>query len=144
MITFEAINLQNRDHYNYLKGVIKCVLCEDTKGIVAIRDGQVVAAMVADSWAHNSCQVHVGVSDPLALKHGLHKEFANWVFNVCGRGMIIGLTPSNNKKARKLNKHFGFKEIFIIPDGFDKGIDYVVTQIKREDCKYLTNISEVA
>ena len=135
MITFRALNLRSPD-ITWLREHVQCVLCEDTKGIVAERDGAIVGMMVADSWTANSCQVHNAVTDTLAFKHGLHVEFADYVFGVCGRKMMIGLVPSDNAKAIKINNHYGFTQIACVPDALSDGVDYLVMQMTSDECRY--------
>jgi len=120
----------------WLKEHVKCVLCEDTKGIVAERDGVIVAMYVLDSWSHNSVQCHHAVLDPLAFKHGIHIEVVRYVFGVCGRKLIIGLTPANNAKAVRIAKHLGFTEHTRIPDAYDVGVDYIIFRMTAEECPY--------
>ena len=137
MITFRAIDiLTSPGDVEWLRNNIKCVLCEDTKGIVAERDGVIVGMMVADSWTENSCQVHQAVADTLAFKHGLHIEFAEYVFGVAGRKMMLGLTPSDNAEAIKLNEHYGFTEFTRVPDAVRDGVDYIVYRMTAADCLY--------
>ena len=138
MITFRALDMASMADLRYVKELVQCVLCEDTQGIVAERDGKRVAVVVFDSWAHTSVQVHIGVEDPLVFKHGMHREVCVHAFLVAGRKMMIGLVPGNNAKALKLNKHFGFYEVARIEDGYDEGIDYVVMRLDKHNCKYLT------
>lgn len=124
-------------HGAWVKELLHPVFCEDTKGIVAIRDGVPVGVMLGDSWSRNSVNVHIGIVDPLVFKHKMHYEFCEYVFHTCDRGQMLGLVPADNEKALKLNKHFGFREVYRIKDGYDVGVDYVVMQYTKEECKYL-------
>ena len=134
MITLRALHIPT--DWGWVRHHIQCVLCEDTRGIVAERDGKIVGAMIADSWTENSCQVHNGILDPLAFKAGLHAEFARYVFGECGRKMMLGLTPANLPKAIKLNAHYGFTEFTRIPEGYADGVDYIVYRMTSNECPY--------
>lgn len=134
MIHFVPFSFQR--HGIWAKELIQMVYCEDTKGIVAEKDGEPIGAAILDSWTYNSVQIHVGVVNPICMRR-LPYEVANYVFNTAGRKMIIGLTPSDKTKAMRLNEHLGFKEVMRIPDAYADGIDYVVYHMKKEDCKYL-------
>jgi hypothetical protein len=92
---------------------------------------------VFDSWSPNSVQCHQAVTDPLVFKHGFHRMAADYVFNRAGRNLMIGLTPSDNEAAIKLNEHYGFREAWRVPDGYDKGVDYIVYMMHRDECPYL-------
>ena len=112
--------------------------CEDTKGIIAWGDeGIPLAICVLDSWSYNSCQIHIWIESAFVLKHGFAEEVFNYVFNTCQRNMIIGVTPSDNPKALKFIKHIGFEELYRIKDGYKVGVDYVVTEIRKENCRYI-------
>lgn len=129
-----ALNIHT--DWPWVRDVIKCLLVEDTQGIVCERDGEIIGAMIADSFTFNSCQVHNGVTDPMAFRSDLHREFARHIFGTCGRKMMIGLTPANLPKAIKLNAHYGFKEFTRIPDGFADGVDYIVYRMTADECPY--------
>ena len=113
-------------------------ICSDTKGITAWgEDGVPLAICVLDSWSYNSCQIHIWIENAFVLKHGFAEEVFNFVFNTAGRNMIIGVTPSDNPKALRFIKHIGFEEIFRIKDGHATGVDFVVTEIRKENCRYI-------
>ena len=134
MIEYVPFNFHR--HGKWAKLLVEMVLCEDTKGIVAERNNVPIGVIILDSWTHNSVQCHIGVTDPLCLTK-IPYIVAEYVFITAGRKMLIGLTPSNKEKAIRLNKHFGFTEITRIPDAYADGIDYIIYQMKKEDCKYL-------
>jgi len=137
VITLRALHIPT--DWRWVKAHVDCVLCEDSKGIVAERDGETVGVVILDSWAPNSCQVHLGATTPLVWKHGLHKEVFRYVFEVCGREMILGLTPANNRTALRFNKHMGFRQTYVIKDGFAPGIDYIVHEMRRDECRWIEN-----
>ena len=111
--------------------------CEDTRGIVALKEGKLVAACVLDSWTENSCQIHIHIEDPFVLKHGFAEEVFSYVFSEdSGRKVIIGVTPADNARALKFITHMGFEEVGRIPDGFKDGVDYVLTTMRREECEW--------
>ena len=103
---------------------------------MALRNNKPVGVMLGDNWTAETVQTHVGVTDPLVFKHGLHKEFANWVFGVCGRSAMLGFVPASNEKAIKIDKHFGFKEEYRIKDGYKKGVDVIIFRLDWYDCPY--------
>lgn len=120
---------------------LHCHLVEDTGGLIAF-DGDLkpVAAMVADSFSTTSCCVHIVVRNPMVLRHGFFKLCAEALFDGWKRLVIIGVTPSDNKKALRLNKHLGWREIYRIRDGYKVGVDLVVQEMRREDCRWLQGV----
>ena len=119
---------------------------EDTTGIMAIDTdtNTTVGACIMDNWTANSVQAHFMITDPMVLRHGFIEECFDYIFNHAGRRYIYGFVPGNNEKALKLNAHMGFTEILRLPDAFTDGVDYVVMQLRREDCKYLPEIKAVS
>tara|TARA_R110000796_G_scaffold16924_2_gene52468 strand:- start:5882 stop:6325 length:444 start_codon:yes stop_codon:yes gene_type:complete len=112
--------------------------CEDTKGIIALSDtGDMLAACLFDTWTYNSCQIHIYIKDPNVLRHGFQQEVFNYAFKTGGRNVIIGVTPADNPKALKFIRHMGFVNQGIIPDGYKQGVDFVLTTMRAEDCKWL-------
>lgn len=122
----------------YMPQDARPILMQDTKGIIAVDDEGIPQAIcVLDSWSFNSCQIHIWIENAFVLKHGFAEEVFRYVFLECGRNLIIGVTPADNDKALKFIKHIGFEEIHRIQDGYKEGVDYVITQIRRENCRYL-------
>ena len=118
-------------------------MCEDTRAVVALNGEEVVGAVVCDTWTTTACQAHIVVMHRAALRAGLINEVADYVFNQCGRIKIYGTVPADNDKALKLDKHIGFKELMRLEEAYDWGIDYVLMELKREDCPYWTPRSMV-
>ena len=112
------------------------LIVEDTRGITAEHEDEVQAVCILDSWSPNSCMIHIWIANPFVLRHGFAEEVFKYVFD-SGRELIIGNTPSNNPMALKFIKNIGFKEVFRLKDGFDKGVDYVITEMRKSDCRYL-------
>ena len=107
--------------------------------MVAYRDGKIVCAVAFDHWSHNSVHIHTAFEDLLCFKHGWPEAVFGYIFNDCDKGVIMGVTPANNLKAVRFNKHIGFVELFRVKDGFEVGIDFVVTEYRKENCKYIRN-----
>lgn len=123
-----------KEDWPWVKARAAPILCEDTKGIIAEdKNGAILAAAVFDSWSHTSCHVHIAMDNVMVIRHGFLEEIKNYVFNTAGRKIMLGVTPSNNLRALKFNRHAGMVEIFRIEDGYDHGVDYVVTRMTKEE-----------
>lgn len=120
----------------YMPEEARPIMMADTKGITAFDEkGLPVAVCVFDSWSYNSCQIHIWIENAFVLRSGFAEEVFNFVFD-SGRTMIIGVTPADNDKALKFIKHMGFEEVYRIKDGYKIGVDYVITEIHKENCRY--------
>lgn len=96
-----------------------------------------LAAVVLDSWSANSCLSHVVIEDPIALRHGLLETTCLYVFNVKGLGLLTGLTPADNLKALKFNKSVGFRETYRISNGYKPGVDFVLQEMRKDECRWI-------
>jgi RimJ/RimL family protein N-acetyltransferase len=134
--TFHALMLNSEAQLKYLRDHIQCRICEDTRGMIAFRKGKIGGMYVFDNWTDSSVQVHQAITDPVVLKHGFHREAFKFLFGDTQRTKLIGLTPSDNEKALKLNHHLGFVEEARIKDAYDIGIDYIIMTITPDQCRY--------
>ena len=117
---------------------------EDTSGMVVMRGNESVGAMIMDNWTNNSVQAHFIVKDPMLLRTEFLAVCFDYVFNIKGRKVIYALVPADNEKAIKLNIHFGATEKCRFEEAYADGVDYIVMELKKENCKYLHKISEAA
>jgi hypothetical protein len=101
--------------------------------------GEPLAAVLYDHWCHNSANVHVWSSGPAAL---FNKEFVYEIFKYpfedCGRGVLLGITPSDAKESLAVSRALGFKEVYRIKDGWKVGVDLIIKEMRKEHCRYLT------
>lgn len=125
------------DAWEWIKLRANPVLCEDTDGVLAYRKGELVAAAVFDTFSENSCQGHVVIEDPFVIRH----DFLHWAFRFAfvhkQKDLIVGLTPADNAAALRLNQHLGFRQVYRVPEGYRKGIDYVLQEMRRDECRWL-------
>ena len=112
---------------------------EDTNGLMAIDQdtGLPVGACIMDNWTPNSVQCHFMLTSPMVLKHGFLETCFDVIFNQTGRKVIYGLVPSDKEQAIKFNEHLRFTEKSRFEDGFADGIDYILYELKKADCKQL-------
>ena len=115
---------------------------QDTCGIMAINTNtdERIGAAIMDNWTSNSVQCHFMTATPLVLRHGFIEECFDYIFNYCGCKYIYSFMPGDNEASLKLTDHMGFTEVLRLPEAYRDGVDYVVKQLKREDCKYLPKV----
>ena len=128
--------------YSHIPAEYRPRLCVDSRGVMALDEesGDLQAAVIFDSWSYNSCQIHVWIGNPFVLKHGFAEAVFGFSFGAdSGRELVIGVTPADNDKALKFIKNIGFIEAYRVKDGYKKGVDYVMTTIRKEDCRYISH-----
>jgi hypothetical protein len=112
---------------------------EGTKGLVAedLDTGEIVAMAALDNWTGNSVQIHWAIDNPLVLRHGFIEEIFYYLFTTCDKKILLATIPSNNVKSLKLSTHIGLDTVHTIKDGFEEGVDYILMEMRKENCKWL-------
>lgn len=113
------------------------------RAIGQTNQGQVIAAVGYDHWTPNSVQMHIWIPRPQLVSKSFFREGFRYPFEICGRGLVVGLTPSNNAAALHFNKRVGFKEVYRMKDAWDKGVDVVLQEMRKEDCRWLRRSHEL-
>lgn len=103
----------------------------DARAIAAVNARGVHGMVVFDHWTPASAQLHVALDSPIAGRALLTAAF-DYLFNQCGRLVAIGITPTENANALRLNRHLGFRATHLVRDGWAKGVDLVVFELRRE------------
>jgi RimJ/RimL family protein N-acetyltransferase len=132
-----------KEHWPEIEEIMPMVYQDDTTGVVALDDdtGEFLGAVVCEDWTESMCSCHILLKNAFkALRAGIHNALADYVFVQAGRIKVMGLVPANNLRAQRLNRHFGFTELFRIEDGYRVGEDYIVMEMKKENCPYWTEV----
>lgn len=96
------------------------------------------AMVIYDSWTPNAVQAHIYSTGPRYL---LNREFLREVFTYpfiqCNKGIVFTITPANAEESLKVSAALGFREVYRQVDGWDAGVDMVVKEMRRNECRYL-------
>lgn len=135
-IVFIPMNYE-RD-WEWLQLVLGIPATNKTKGIIAVRENddgttQQVAAALFDGWTHTAVCVHWWMDTPMVIRHGFFTEIANYVFDECGKDVMIGIIPSNSKKSLNLALKLGFEEVGRVKNGYDVGVDQIILEGRIEN-----------
>jgi hypothetical protein len=118
----------------------------DTAGLVAYdpQTQEYLAFLICQDWTETSVQVHQVILKSMVLRHGWLEECATYVFSQAGKLKMYGLVPANNETALSMNTKSGFKELIRLEDAYAKGVDFVLMELKREDCPFWKTANEMA
>lgn len=117
----------------------------DMRAIKFVDDEGIKAMVGYDNWTHTSCMMHVLSIDPAIWKSRVWlREVFSYPFIQCDRLVVLGATPSSLDRALKLAKGVGFKEFARVKDGYAVGDDMVLTEMRREDCRWIKQFEEAA
>ena len=124
------------EHYPWIAERAGIVCGPQFKAIEALNEnGQIVGMVGFDGWTPNSVCMHVAIDDPLAVRCLLKPAFGI-VFTA--RNIAIGQVISTNQAALDFDKHLGFKEVARIRDGWKPGVDVVLLEMRRADCRWIS------
>ena len=133
----EFRGLAEKSDWDWVCAQVPVIACQDTSGIIATKAGEPVAACILDNWSHSSVQFHIMITNPFVLRCGFMEVCADHVFNKCNRESIYGYIPADNVKSVRLAEHVGFKVVVRLKDAWKKGVDYLIVEMRKDDCKFL-------
>jgi hypothetical protein len=96
------------------------------------------ATVVYDGWTPNAVQVHIhsGGSAEFLRTEFLHEIF--WYpFVQCQKMLVYTVTPGDAEASLAVSKSLGFIETYRMKDGWGPGIDMVIKEMRREDCRWI-------
>lgn len=125
------------DNWDWIYSELLLSWSNQTTGVVAVKDDDPAAACIMDNWTENGCNIHIIITNPMVLRHGFLEEAFDYIFNVRDKRMVWGFTPSNNEAALKFIEHAGMQEQFRMENASSDGVDFVVTRMLKEDCRWL-------
>jgi hypothetical protein len=103
------------------------------------RDDDLVFGVLYQFWTEKSVWCHMakkpGVSNPFT-KEFLRLAFS-YPFKQVGVEQMLGMVDASNMEARRLDEHFGFKPVSVIPCAGTDGGDLIIYSLKREDCRFI-------
>jgi RimJ/RimL family protein N-acetyltransferase len=102
----------------------------DFTGIEAWDGKQVLGIVGYDKWTHNAVRIHVFVPKGAIPPRELIQEAFDYPFK--SKRILLAEIAKSNERSLKMAKHFGFKKIYSIKDGWDVGDDIVVLELRRE------------
>ena len=136
-IRFKALN--GVHEWDWIRQHIPVLKVEDSTGIMAVdlETGQIIAACVLDNFTENSVQAHFVAADTMVFRHGFAQECFRVVFEVCDKKCLYAYVLSDNEPIIKMAEHVGFTELARMEQGWDDDVDYLILELKKENCTYL-------
>lgn len=108
------------------------------KGVVILEAESISAGVLYDYWSFNAVQVHIYAPSLKALfAPASLEQIFQYPFLTCGRGILMAVTPADQKGSLAISAWLGFKETHRVQDGWKVGIDMVIKELRREDCRFI-------
>jgi RimJ/RimL family protein N-acetyltransferase len=128
-----------REHYPWLWSRIEGHPSASFRAIEAITpEGQILAMVGYDGWTETMAEVSVAVDDPKAfMSRGFLRAAFSYPFNEADKEILIARVRSDNARSLRLQRGLGFREVHRIRDGFGRGVDFVVMELRRHECRWI-------
>jgi hypothetical protein len=99
--------------------------------------GRIRGMIGYDCWTDNACQAHMAVDAPIVWRSLLRPGFS-YPFEELGLGLMLGIIRSDNRASVEMAKALGFRLTHSIQDGAARGVDLLLIEMKREECRWLS------
>lgn len=99
-------------------------------------EGKMLGAVAFNGFLGATCCMHVA-GDGNWLSRRLLNAVFDYAFNRCKMECVIGPVAANNSRALAFDHHVGFTMIHTIVNGWEPGVDLVVMQMLRKDCRWI-------
>jgi RimJ/RimL family protein N-acetyltransferase len=140
MIVREA----TRDHYAWIAQKANLTSGPEFRAIEAVDDAGRIHGMVGyDGWTPNAVTMHIALENPAALRSLIRPAF-RIPFLSLGRGVAMASVLGNNARSLALVRSVGFREACRVRDGFAVGVDLVIFEMQRADCRWLLDSKEAS
>ena len=129
--------------FDWFNKKVPVLAVEDSCGIVAINnEGEYIGGCVMDNWTTTSVQCSFLIDNPMLLRDKFFHKCATYIFNEMDRILVYVLVPGDNEKSLSFVTRMGFIEQARLKGAFKEGVDYVILELKKENCRHL--LAEVA
>lgn len=123
-----------------LDWLIRATSCAATPGMRAIKavdaTGAIRGMVGFDGWTENAAFAHMAVNTPMAWRALIPACFT-YPFIECDREVLLGVIPANNTKSWGMASHLGFRIAHTVRDGWARGVDLLLLELRRDDCRFL-------
>ncbi|NBD11831.1 hypothetical protein [Corallococcus silvisoli] len=125
------------EHFVWLEGRTGCVLTRGARAIEAVDAAGSIRGMVAyDNWTESAVSAHMAVESASVWRTLLRPAF-EYPFVQAGKQLLLGFIIASNKQSMAFVQRVGFREAHRIQDGWAAGVDLVIWQMRRQDCRWL-------
>lgn len=108
------------------------------RGIQINESGQLSAMVIYDRWSHNGAEVHIYSPKSGAwLDKKFLREVFSYPFHTCGKEVLVSVTPGDAEESLAVSKALGFVEICRVADYWKPGVDMVIKEMRKENCRWL-------
>jgi RimJ/RimL family protein N-acetyltransferase len=97
---------------------------------------ELIGVVAYNGFCGRVCSMHMaGIGNWISREY-IRAAFA-YPFKQLELAAVISPVAANNSRALRLDTHFGFREVHRVTDGWERGVDLVLLELKREHCRHL-------
>ena len=123
--------------FGWIEARTGCVLTRNARAIQALDvSGRIRGVIAYDMWTESAVQAHMAVDSPVVWRSLLRPAFS-YPFVEAGRSLILGIIADDNPKSLAMVRRLGFTEKHRVVDGWSVGVDLVVFELRRHECRWL-------
>ena len=100
------------------------------------RNGDMVAGIVMDNFNGRNAFPHIAIERPGKDLILLLRAFCHYAFHLCGLKRLTAFVDASNDKVLAFDRHIGFVDEFVMPDGAPDG-ELIVLVMRRETCRWI-------
>lgn len=124
--------------FEFINRFCKIYRSEWQKGIVQLKDGEIIAAVLYQDCNSSNVFVHVaGVPGKRWATKQFLLETMYYPFITLGCQRMTGWVEVDNMAARRFDEHLGFKQEAILRGAGQYGQDVIIYAMHREDCRHI-------
>lgn len=101
--------------------------------------GDLIGVVAFNGFCGNVCSVHIA-GDGNWVSREFIKAVFDYVFRQLNLVAIVSPIAANNDRALRFDKHFGMREVHRIKNGWADGVDLIILEMRKEDCRYLHEV----
>lgn len=110
----------------HLAEMLEVSLTADAVCIAEFEGTSPISGVILDAYNGKSIHAHIWIAPGRKPSRLWYVAVFHYLFEQLKVENIIGTVPSSNKRARKLDEHFGFKLHTSIPNYYENGDDMLL------------------
>ena len=124
-------------HYGWIAAKADLALSPGFRALEALdHEGAIVGMVGYDGWTKSAVSMHVALDHPMALRRLIRPAFGI-AFYEFGKEVVVANVLSTNERSLRLVQKLGFREVYRGKDWIDRGVDLVLHEMRRRECRWL-------
>lgn len=128
------------EHYRWIQERTQCSMTPGFRALEALDHGRIAGMVGYDFWTPAAVNMHVALEDPRSclplIKHAFRLPF-----EAVGKAMVLAVIVSDNVKSIEFVKRLGFRETYRVKDGWSPGVDQVLFEMRRDECRWIGKVA---